>query len=311
MKFLIVEDNYASRKLLKHYVDEYADADFALNGEEAAECCSRAVAAGEQYAVVLLDIVMPGMDGHETLKRIREIEDKAGLAPERRAKVVMVSSHDDRESLVSSFDEGCDGYVVKPVDDGKLANVLGRLGVSASPSGRAEPSGPPKRRKRGKKKGGPEAAFPVFPSVGLVVVALAGVVVLDGDDAGGAALGGFFDFGGVGVEVRAVLHDHLLGNFEHVGANRLAGAAHRAFVFAFVQPDLGNGHFSLLWKDVGPNIENCGRLRRGPRRRGAIIFDIDSGRRPFGEELQNHPEANGKVPTRPDAFGLRRAVGGP
>ena len=92
MKFLIVEDNYASRKLLKHYVDEYADADFALNGEEAAECCSRAVAAGEQYAVVLLDIVMPGMDGHETLKRIREIEDKAGLAPERRAKVVMVSS---------------------------------------------------------------------------------------------------------------------------------------------------------------------------------------------------------------------------
>ena len=130
MKFLIVEDNYASRKLLKHYVDEYAEGEFALNGEEAVACCSRAVAAGEQYAVVLLDIVMPGMDGHETLKKIREMEEKAGLAPEKRAKVVMVSSHDDRESLVSSFDEGCDGYVVKPVDDGKLANVLGRLGFS-------------------------------------------------------------------------------------------------------------------------------------------------------------------------------------
>lgn len=126
MKILVVEDNYASRKLLKNYLEGFGECDFATDGAAAVALCAKAAEEGTPYPLVLLDILLPELDGHAVLTSIRKGEAERG--GERKTRVVMVTSNEDRDNIVRSFDEGADGYVVKPVDAEKLDNVLGRLG---------------------------------------------------------------------------------------------------------------------------------------------------------------------------------------
>lgn len=72
--------------------------------------------------LVLLDVEMPGMDGFETLKRIREISDAA---------VIMVTVRSDEEDKIKGLDLGADDYITKPFSPRELSSriraVLRRL----------------------------------------------------------------------------------------------------------------------------------------------------------------------------------------
>ena len=78
----------------------------------------------DQPDLILLDIMMPEMDGQEALRRIREMESNAGIPPSDGVKVIMISALNDKTNVMTAFREQCDYYLVKPLDKAKLVKSL-------------------------------------------------------------------------------------------------------------------------------------------------------------------------------------------
>lgn len=129
MKILIVEDDFAARKLLQKYLSSYGDCDIAVNGIEAVDAFKDALDKDWPYELICLDIMMPNMDGHEALKAIRQIESDHGINGFDGVKVIMTTALDDPKNVMDSFREGCEAYIVKPVEKYKLLEEMENLGL--------------------------------------------------------------------------------------------------------------------------------------------------------------------------------------
>jgi len=129
MKCLIVEDDFISRKLLQTYLSEYVDCYIATNGKEALDAFEKALDADEPYDFICLDIMMLEMNGHETLKKIREIENKYHIFGSEGVKVIMTTALSDSVNFMEAFRSGCEGYLVKPINKEKLLSEIERLGI--------------------------------------------------------------------------------------------------------------------------------------------------------------------------------------
>jgi len=127
MKILIVEDDFVSRKVLKKYLSYYGDCDIAVDGKEAIVAFNSAHKDNKPYDLICLDIMMPEMDGQETLKETRRIEEEKGIRGLSRVKVIMTTVLDDRESIMEAFRSQCDGYILKPIDRQKLMDLIDSL----------------------------------------------------------------------------------------------------------------------------------------------------------------------------------------
>ncbi|MFP5238436.1 MAG: PleD family two-component system response regulator [Acidobacteriota bacterium] len=130
MKALVVEDDFASRKLLQKILAPYAEVDIAVNGVEAIEAFSRSLDEGTPYDLVCMDIMMPEMDGQTALKRIRAIERDKEIPPAKEAKVIMTSALDDPKNVVEAYYKGgATSYVPKPIDKQMLLHLLKNLSL--------------------------------------------------------------------------------------------------------------------------------------------------------------------------------------
>ncbi len=127
MKVLIVEDDFASRLLLQGYLQSTGVCHSAANGKEAVFAFESALNSGEPYDLICLDIMMPEMDGQETLREIRKIEDKKKIIPSDGVKVIMITALDDKSNVMGAFREQCDAYLVKPIERDKLMESLRSL----------------------------------------------------------------------------------------------------------------------------------------------------------------------------------------
>lgn len=130
MKILIVDDEFVSRKKAQKILSTYGECDIAFNGEEALEAFRMAHEEGHPYNLVTMDIQMPDMDGIEALKEIRAWEESRDIQLGNGVKVVMLTASMASDSILSSFKEGCESYVVKPFDKVKLAETLSQFGFS-------------------------------------------------------------------------------------------------------------------------------------------------------------------------------------
>ncbi len=129
MKCLIVEDDFAARKLLQVYLSDYGDCVVAANGREAVEAVRQALGEGQPYDLICLDIMMPEMDGHQALEAIRRIESEHGIADLDGVKVIMTTGLDDTENIMGAFRGGCDVYIVKPVRKERLLERIEGFGL--------------------------------------------------------------------------------------------------------------------------------------------------------------------------------------
>lgn len=129
MRILVVEDDFTSRTLLNKLASRYGEAEVAADGREAVQAFTQAVEDGSPYDLVLLDIMMPLLDGHQVLNRMRELEEARGLAGLAGAKVVMVTALDDYATIMKSFRGQCEGYIVKPVTAEGLEKQLREIGL--------------------------------------------------------------------------------------------------------------------------------------------------------------------------------------
>jgi len=127
MKFLIVDDDFTSRKVLQKVLSRYGECDIAVDGPEAIQAQRLALGDGTPYDLICLDIMMPGMDGHDVLRSIREEEERIGVRGFDGVKIVMTSALDDPENIRRAFLAQCEGYLTKPIDREKLLDLLRSL----------------------------------------------------------------------------------------------------------------------------------------------------------------------------------------
>ena len=127
MKILIVDDDFTSRNLLQETLKAYGPTYIAVSGKEAVVAVRAAMAAGEPYSLICMDIMMPEMDGQEAVKQIRVLEEAEGIISSKGAKIIMTTALGDLKNVFASFNSLCDGYVVKPLDRTKLLDELRKL----------------------------------------------------------------------------------------------------------------------------------------------------------------------------------------
>jgi two-component system cell cycle response regulator len=106
-RVLVVDDILANVKLLEARLQaEYFEVLTASSGQQAIDICAR-----ERVDIVLLDVMMPGMDGFEACRRIKTAP-ATGHIP-----VIMVTALDQPSDKVQGLEAGADDFLTKPVDD--------------------------------------------------------------------------------------------------------------------------------------------------------------------------------------------------
>jgi CheY-like chemotaxis protein len=125
-KILVVDDEPVGRQLLQAVLlPEGYDVEMAENGKEA-------ILKMETYHpdLVLLDVMMPGMDGYETMNRART-DPKIKNIP-----VIFITALDDRDSRIRGLESGAHDYIAKPFDRieilTKIKNLISKLPVDKS-----------------------------------------------------------------------------------------------------------------------------------------------------------------------------------
>lgn len=112
MRMLIVEDEVKMAGLIRRgLLEEGHAADVAASGEDAIW-----MAGATEYDVIVLDVMLPGIDGFEVCRRFRE----AGVW----APVLMLTARDSVEDRIVGLDTGADDYLTKPFS---FAELLARL----------------------------------------------------------------------------------------------------------------------------------------------------------------------------------------
>src|SRR4030095_2417343 len=108
MRVLLVEDEpRAARMLPKGLREQSYAVDIARNGEDALY-----QAAITDYDAVVLDVMLPGVDGFEGSRQLRQ----GGS----NVPVLMLTARDAVEARISGLDSGADDYLIKPFDFGEL-----------------------------------------------------------------------------------------------------------------------------------------------------------------------------------------------
>lgn len=116
-RVLVVDDILANVKLLEARLSaEYFEVLSAFSGKEALDICER-----ERVDVVLLDVMMPGMDGFEACKRLKS-NPKTHHIP-----VIMVTALDQPSDKIQGLESGADDFLTKPVDDIALVTRVKNL----------------------------------------------------------------------------------------------------------------------------------------------------------------------------------------
>ncbi len=106
-KILIIDDDRELCALIKRSVQsEHIEADFCNTGKEGLQKLKE-----QEYQLVVLDVMMPGMDGFETLEEIRK---------ENSLPILMFTSKNDSISKVRGLRAGADDYLTKPFDMDEL-----------------------------------------------------------------------------------------------------------------------------------------------------------------------------------------------
>lgn len=127
MKFLIIDDDISSCKLLQLLLEEYGVSDLATDADKAMELFLEAHKEKNAYDIIFLDIIMPDVTGHDLLKWIRIWEEDHNL-DENAVKIVMVSAMKDTKNIFSSLKSGCNNYMTKPIKKQGIAEVMKKLG---------------------------------------------------------------------------------------------------------------------------------------------------------------------------------------
>lgn len=139
-KVLVAEDNPTNQKLLEIVLKKMGLlVEIAGDGQKAVE-----KATAQSYDLILMDMQMPNMNGYEATKVLR--------SQSLTVPIIALTAHAMKEDEKKCLAAGCDVYLSKPIDQGKLSNILIKYLSSSQDKPAAENSG---------RNGTPSDAYPI------------------------------------------------------------------------------------------------------------------------------------------------------
>lgn len=113
INILIVDDAPENIALLGELLSDYS-LKIATSGEKALKI----VHSGAKVDVILLDIVMPGLDGFEVAKTLKSNPETMSIP------IIFITAQTDIDSFIKGFDLGADEYITKPFDGEQVRNLI-------------------------------------------------------------------------------------------------------------------------------------------------------------------------------------------
>ena len=129
MKMLIADDDFTSRILLQKIISPYGTSHVVIDGNEAVQAFQMAWEENKPYDLICMDIMMPTMNGHEAITKIRQIETELGGKHGKKAVIIMTTSRDDTQDVKDAISRGANWYLLKPVNKQSLLNKLRELAL--------------------------------------------------------------------------------------------------------------------------------------------------------------------------------------
>lgn len=114
IRVLLVDDHQVVRRGLRTFLEIQEDIEVVGEASDGAEGVARAEELRPD--VVLMDIKMPGTDGIEALRRLRQLDNPA--------RILIVTSFTEQRTVVPALRAGASGYVYKDVDPDALAGAI-------------------------------------------------------------------------------------------------------------------------------------------------------------------------------------------
>jgi len=127
-RVLIAEDDMIGRRLMKKFLEKYAECELAVDGLEALNLFAESIQQSKPYQLICLDIMMPQLDGLKVLKAIQDIYTQKKIPEDQRAKIIMTTALNDQKTVMEAYENGCVGYAWKPIDLEKFEAVLHEIG---------------------------------------------------------------------------------------------------------------------------------------------------------------------------------------
>jgi len=119
LKVLVAEDNIINQRMLVGLLQQLGHTGMVVNdGEKALKCLAKI-----KVDVVLMDVMMPNMDGMQALAAIRAEEATTGA----HLPIIMATAHDEPGEAVRYKRAGADGYLAKPLDVERLKAEIDRV----------------------------------------------------------------------------------------------------------------------------------------------------------------------------------------
>ena len=133
MRILIADDEPSARKILSRFMEPLGEVTAVEDGKQCLDAYVEGLDQGRPFDVILLDIMMPVMNGQETLKAIRELERERKLPYGDEVKVLMVTCLGDTKNVCEAFFKGqATGYVEKPITLSALYSALESMGIDVN-----------------------------------------------------------------------------------------------------------------------------------------------------------------------------------
>ena len=130
MRVLVVDDELVSRKKMQKIMGAFGECIAVTSGEAALNAFREAIANGEPFDLITLDVSMPRMDGTEVLYEMRKIEKQRKTPRGSWSKIIMVTAQTDKETVTLCIQVGCDSYITKPFDRAIITKKLVELGMN-------------------------------------------------------------------------------------------------------------------------------------------------------------------------------------
>lgn len=128
---LVAEDVPHNQEVVRRMIEDFGHtAECVDNGLQMVEAVSRAMElrdSSRRFDFIIADLRMPGCDGLEAIRRIRDMERVAGFSKDARIPIIVLTASGETINEHQVMEAGADGFLVKPVNPEQLRNTIGRL----------------------------------------------------------------------------------------------------------------------------------------------------------------------------------------
>jgi two-component system chemotaxis response regulator CheY len=128
MRTLIVEDSLINQEFLKMIMSSWGECHVADCGEQAIDAFAGALESAP-FDIVFMDVMLPGIDGIQTLERMRELERGRGIPPEQGIRAIITTALDDEADNAPPHGDHGASRLPKPVRQDAVERELRRLGL--------------------------------------------------------------------------------------------------------------------------------------------------------------------------------------